>query len=109
MSGPYDRERLVALFGDDHHTLAEVEHDFLETVRIAEREIAGTDDLAVVARVAHRLKGASGMIGAVALCDLAGGIEKAAKEADRPGLKRLHGALSEEACRFAEQTAVGCV
>jgi HPt (histidine-containing phosphotransfer) domain-containing protein len=109
MSRPYDRERLVELFGDDRHTLAEVERDFLETVRSAEREIAGTDDLAVVARVAHRLKGASGMIGAMALCHLASGIEQAAKAADRPGLKRLHGALGEEARRVAEQADVGRV
>ena len=109
MSGPCDRERLVELFGNDHRALAEVEREFLETVRVAEREIAGTDDLAVVARVAHRLKGASGMIGAMALCHLAGGIEQAAKAADWPGLRRLHGALGEEARRVAEQADVGRV
>ena len=67
MSSAYDRDKLVELFGDDPHTLAEVEREFLDTARVAEREITGTDDLAAIARVAHRLKGASGMIGAAAL------------------------------------------
>ena len=62
MSCAYDRDRLVELFGDDSGTLADVEREFLDTVRAAEREIAGTDDLAAVARAAHRLKGASGVI-----------------------------------------------
>ena len=40
--GPaYDRSKLIELFGDDAATLAEVERDFLETARDAEREIAG--------------------------------------------------------------------
>ena len=63
----YDRDKLVELFGDDPRTLAEVEREFLETAREAAREIKGTDDFTVIARAAHRLKGASGMIGALAL------------------------------------------
>ena len=60
----YDRDKLVELFGDDPRTLAEVEREFLDTAREAAREIKGTDDFIVIARAAHRLKGASGMIGA---------------------------------------------
>ena len=106
MSKAYDRARLAELFGDDFRTLADVEREFLETARAAEREIIGTDDLAAVARVAHRLKGASGMIGAAALHQVAERVEKAANAADRPSLRRLHGALSEAVRRVAEQAGV---
>ena len=106
MSKAYDRAKLAELFGDDFHTLADVEREFLETARAAEREITGTDDLAAIARVAHRLKGASGMIGAAALHQVAEGVEKAANAADRPSLRSLHGALSEEVRRVAEQAGV---
>ena len=60
----YDRTKLVELFGEDPKTLAEVEREFLETARVAEREIVNTTDCNQIARAAHRLKGASGMIGA---------------------------------------------
>jgi HPt (histidine-containing phosphotransfer) domain-containing protein len=106
MSKAYDRAKLAELFGDDFRTLAEVEREFLETARAAEREITGTDDLAAVARIAHRLKGASGMIGADALCRVAEGVERAANAADRPGLRRLQGVLSEEVHRVAEQAGI---
>lgn len=106
MSAAYDRARLVDLFGDDPAALAEVEREFVDTARSAEREIAGTDDLAVIARAAHRLKGASGMIGASALCQAAEEMERAASAADRPSVRRLCGALSEEVRRVAEQMGV---
>lgn len=106
MNKAYDRAKLAELFGDDPRTLADVEREFLETACAAEREIAGTDDLAAIARVAHRLKGASGMIGAVALSQVAEGIEKSAKAADRLNLKRLYCVLSEEVRRVGEQTDV---
>ena len=56
MTQAYDRDKLVELFGDDPQTLAEVEREFLDTARTAEREIKGTDDCQVIARAAHRLK-----------------------------------------------------
>ena len=79
----YDRDKLVELFGDDPATLAEVEREFLETARVAEREIKETDDFTAIARAAHRLKGASGMIGAASLRQIAEAVERAAK-AERP-------------------------
>jgi HPt (histidine-containing phosphotransfer) domain-containing protein len=103
MSDAYDRDRLVELFGDDSRTLADVEREFLDTVRTAEREIAGTDDLVVIARVAHRLKGASGMIGAAALHRIAEAVEGAAKADDLPGVRRLHDMFSQEMHRIAKQ------
>jgi HPt (histidine-containing phosphotransfer) domain-containing protein len=103
MSKAYDRDRLVELFGEDHRTLADVEREFLDTVRTAEREIAGTDDLVAIARAAHRLKGASGMIGADALHRVAEAVERAAKADDLPAVRRLHGMFSQEVRRVAEQ------
>ena len=106
MSNAYDRDKLVELFGDDPGTLAEVEREFLDTARGAEREITGTDDLAAIARVAHRLKGASGMIGAAALRQIAEAVERAAKAEDLPSVRRLHGMFSLEVRRVAEQAGV---
>jgi HPt (histidine-containing phosphotransfer) domain-containing protein len=106
MSNAYDREKLVELFGDDPQTLAEVEREFLDTARGAEREITSTDDLAAIARVAHRLKGASGMIGAAALRQIAEAVERAAKAEDLPSVRRLHGMFSLEVRRVAEQAGV---
>lgn len=106
MSKAYDRAKLAELFGDDFRTLAEVEREFLDTARAAEREIADTDDLAAVARVAHRLKGASGMIGAVVLHRIVEAVERAAEAADLPSVRRLEGALSEEVRRVADQAGI---
>ncbi|MDP1752075.1 MAG: Hpt domain-containing protein [Reyranella sp.] len=106
MSKAYDRAKLAELFGYDFRTLAEVEREFLDTARAAEREIAGTGDLDAVARAAHRLKGASGMIGAAALRRIAEEIERAAEAADLPSVRHLQGALSEAVRRVAEQASV---
>jgi HPt (histidine-containing phosphotransfer) domain-containing protein len=100
---PYDRAKLVELFGEDPATLAEVERDFLDTARGAEREIRGTVDCVVIARAAHRLKGASGMIGAVTLHRLSETIERLAKAGDLAAARRLFDMLSQEVRRVAEQ------
>jgi HPt (histidine-containing phosphotransfer) domain-containing protein len=102
----YDRDKLVELFGDDPHTLAEVEREFIDTARGAEREITGTDDLAAIARVAHRLKGASGMIGAVALRQIAEAVERSAKAEDLSTVRRLRELFDHEVRRVAEQAGV---
>jgi HPt (histidine-containing phosphotransfer) domain-containing protein len=102
----YDRDKLVELFGDDPRTLAEVEREFLDTARVAEREITGTDDLRVIARAAHRLKGASGMIGAATLRQIAEALERAAKGDDLTGVRRLYGLFAQEVRRVAEQAGV---
>lgn len=106
MTEAYDRDKLVELFGDDPATLAEVEREFLDTARTAEREIEETDDLIVIARAAHRLKGASGMIGAVSLRQIAEAIERAAKARDLPTVRRLRGIFGHEVRRVAEQAGV---
>jgi HPt (histidine-containing phosphotransfer) domain-containing protein len=99
----YDRARLVELFGDDPKTLAEVEHDFVKTARDAEREIAAANDLAVIGRAAHRVKGASGMIGAVALHKIAEALERAAKAGDLTSVRGLQTIFSQEVKRVADQ------
>ena len=102
----YDRDKLVELFGDDPGTLAEVEREFLDTARTAEREITGTDDFTAIARAAHRLKGASGMIGAAVLRQIAEAVERAAKAEDLLSLRRLREMFSHEVRRVAEQAGV---
>ncbi len=106
MSDAYDRNRLVDLFGDDRETLAEVEREFLDTARGAEREIRATDDLETIARAAHRLKGASGMIGAAALSRIADAVERAAKARDLSSVRRLDERFREEVTRAAVQAGV---
>ena len=106
MTQAYDRGKLVELFGDDPGTLAEVEREFLDTARMAEREIKGTDDFTVIARAAHRLKGASGMIGAAALRQIAEAVERAAKAGNLSAVRRLHEVFGREVQRVAEQAGV---
>ncbi|TAJ91036.1 Hpt domain-containing protein [Reyranella sp.] len=106
MSEVYDRARLAELFGDDPGVLAEVERDFLDTARGAEREMRDTDDLRAIARAAHRLKGASGMIGATELGRVAEAVECAAKASDLAGVRRLHDRISLEVQRVADQARI---
>jgi HPt (histidine-containing phosphotransfer) domain-containing protein len=101
MTDAYDRDKLVELFGDDPATLAEVEREFLDTARVAEREIKETDDFIVIARAAHRLKGASGMIGAASLRQIAEAVERAAKAEDLPTVRRLREMFGHEVRRVA--------
>jgi len=102
----YDRDKLVELFGDDPATLVEVEREFLDTARTAEREIKETDDFTAIARAAHRLKGASGMIGAASLRRMAEAVERAAKAEDLQTVRRLRELFSHEVRRVAEQAGV---
>jgi HPt (histidine-containing phosphotransfer) domain-containing protein len=106
MSTAYDRERLVELFGDDPATLAEVEREFFDTAREAESEISGTDDLGIIARAAHRLKGASGMIGAAALHQIAETVERAAKASDLKTVRGMNDVFRKEVRRVAHQAGL---
>ena len=101
MSAIYDRGRLVELFGDDPATLAEIEREFLDTARGAEREIRTTDDLETIARAAHQLKGASGMIGADALGEVAAAVEKAARTQGLSAVRRLDESFRHEVTKIA--------
>lgn len=99
----YDRDKLVELFGDDPRTLAEVEREFLDTAREAARAIKSSDDFTAIACAAHRLKGASSMIGALALCRIAEAVERAAKAEDLSTVRRLRDLFDHEVHRVAEQ------
>ena len=81
----YDRDKLVELFGNDPATVSTVEREFFDTARDVAREIAATEALGAIARAAHRLKGASGMIGAAPLREVAEAVERAAKAHDLAG------------------------
>lgn len=105
VSQAYDRARLVELFGDDAAVVAEIEREFLDTAREAAREIGGTDDLELIAQAAHRVKGASGMIGADALSRVAAAVEQAAKARDLAAVRRLDAGFSDEVARVAAQVA----
>ncbi|MBS0519623.1 MAG: Hpt domain-containing protein [Proteobacteria bacterium] len=106
MTEAYDRAKLIELFGDDPGTLAEVEREFLDTARGAASEITGTDDLNVIARAAHRLKGASGMIGAGTLRQIAEAVERAAKAHDLLSVRRMHDIFHDEVRRVALQAGL---
>jgi HPt (histidine-containing phosphotransfer) domain-containing protein len=106
MSTAYDRDKLVELFGNDPKTIAEIEREFFETARDVAREIADTDDLAVIARAAHRLKGASGMIGAAPLHNISATIERTAKAGDLVAVRRMQEPLRLEVLRVAEQAGL---
>jgi HPt (histidine-containing phosphotransfer) domain-containing protein len=78
----------------------------VDTARDVTREISATDDAGTVARSAHRLKGAAGMIGAAPLRDLSEAIERAAKAKDMPTVRRLHDRLRGEVLRVADQAGL---
>ncbi len=105
MSRAYDRGRLVELFGEDASTVAEVEREFLDTARDAALEIRGTDDFERIAKAAHRVKGASGMIGADALGRVAAAVEHAARARDLAAVRALNTSFSDEVAKVASQVA----
>ena len=101
MSPAYDRNRLVELFGDDAATLAEIEREFLDAARSAHEEVCETEDLETIARAAHRLKGASGMIGADALSQVAAAVERAAHAHDLSSVRQLDESFRHELAKIA--------
>lgn len=107
MSQAYDRERLVELFGGDVATIAEIERDFLDSARSARKEIGETDDFETIARAAHRVKGAAGMIGADSLGEVAAAVERAAKDRDLSAVRNFDDALAQEVARVAAQVGAG--
>jgi HPt (histidine-containing phosphotransfer) domain-containing protein len=102
----YDRNKLVELFGNDPSTIAEVEREFFDTARDAAREIAATEDMGTIARAAHRLKGASGMIGAAPLREVAEAVERAAKAQDLNRVRGLQARFDHEVLRVANQAGL---
>ena len=102
----YDRNKLVELFGNDPSTIAEVEREFFDTARDAAREITATEDMGTIARAAHRLKGASGMIGAAPLREVAEAVERAAKAQDLNRVRGLQARFDQDVLRVANQAGL---
>jgi HPt (histidine-containing phosphotransfer) domain-containing protein len=94
VSAAYDRDKLVELFGNDPTTLARSSASSSTPPGARARDRRDRRSR-TIARAAHRLKGASGMIGAAPLHQIAEAIERAAKAHDletvrawRPGSSR---------------------
>jgi PAS domain S-box-containing protein len=93
----FDRAELAAQFGDDPTFLVEIINLFVEETSglIAEGETAvAGGDLEALAKIAHRLKGASGQMTAEQARRAAYAVEMAAKEGEEDGIGELWDVLT---------------
>jgi signal transduction histidine kinase/DNA-binding response OmpR family regulator len=94
-----DRDVLAAWLGDDQREIDLLLRKFRCAAIDAEREIASTfrgGDLAALAAVAHKLKGAARTVGAGRLGTAAGALEQAGKAGDRTECQEGLGTLANE-------------
>lgn len=83
--GAIDLDTMAAAFGTDPAVLREVLEDYAFATRddmIALRAALGARDAPLVARAAHRIGGASRMVGAIRLSDACARLERAARAGD---------------------------
>ena len=81
----FDRAVLQDLFGSDTAVIDEVLSTFMLSMRSSMTELGGLlsrGELSAIAYVAHRVKGASRMSGAMAMAQAAESLERAVEAAD---------------------------
>jgi PAS domain S-box-containing protein len=104
-AAPIDRSVLAAVSDGDEG----IERDMLLHYRAINASDAAdlvgaiaAHDMAQVVRASHRMKGASRMVGAMALADVCEGIERAGRATDWGGVTACRDALSHELSRLDE-------
>ena len=110
MGGGIDPAVLRAVVGDDPAMIREIVADFVPAARTGIDEIRAAAASAVAERVrlsSHKLKGSSGLVGAVALAELCAELEAAGRAGDWqligelvPRLDRLMQEVQSSAERF---------
>lgn len=98
LSSDLDRDALLSLCGNDLSVALEILEDFRSTTRadlVDMNQYFEQKDQASMARQAHRIKGASAMIGAVALAQKAKELESLAKKGEWDGVQLLMSQVRE--------------
>ena len=107
-SAPIDPSVLDEFTGGDESLRQEILHQFIaadETDVQNLRETLGGSDFGAIGKVAHRIKGASNMIGAKAYAAAADRINRAARAGDRMDLDAALFLFDREKCRLSDQLA----
>jgi signal transduction histidine kinase/DNA-binding NarL/FixJ family response regulator len=104
-SPPIDRSKLAELSGGDEQLEREILADFRKACAADAAELAAAVDNAnqeQVTRVAHRMKGASRMVGALALASVCRRIEVASRAGDTASIGAEKAPFRREAERLAD-------